>query len=415
MPGRSREAPGNLQNYNRYSYALDNPLSYTDPSGFFNIGRFFKKLFKGISNFFKGFAKFVFSRQGLAIVVSVALLWATGGLAGLGMPALIASLDVGVVASGAIAGAAAGAITTGTLKGAIFGAVSGAVAGAIAGVDFSKGFTGELAGLAGDVMQGAAQGFAQGSIAAAQGGDFRTGFMSAAFASVAGAQAGGLLPEDVATQLVGRSIVGGTASVIGGGKFANGAYSAAFNYAVQRSAQELQQGGLSPDPGERRTLQSQARSGRALTAGEKALAAQYAPSSGSAVDWDRVRLIPSDIDQNRVMPGYDVELTPSMLAVSDFSNPALATVAQTAVFLHELTHVWQYVQLGGVDYLIAAANRDYKYTINSQSKFDSFSMEQQASIVQDHYNVSNKSYAVWSSTNSPLSTYKSVLGVVGIK
>ena len=37
------QAPGNLQNYNRYSYVLNNPMSYTDPSGYF-----FKKLFKGI-------------------------------------------------------------------------------------------------------------------------------------------------------------------------------------------------------------------------------------------------------------------------------------------------------------------------------------------------------------------------------
>lgn len=117
-----------------------------------------------------------------------------------------------------------------------------------------------------------------------------------------------------------------------------------------------------------------------------------------------MRLIPSAIDENRVLPGYDVELTHSMLAVSDFSNPTLATVAQTAVFLHKLTHFWRYVQLVTVDYLIAAANREYKYIINSQSKFYSFSMERRASIVQDYYNVSNKSYAVWSSTNLPLST-----------
>ncbi len=36
------QAPVNLQNYNRYSYVLNNPLSYTDPSGYFfkNIGHF---------------------------------------------------------------------------------------------------------------------------------------------------------------------------------------------------------------------------------------------------------------------------------------------------------------------------------------------------------------------------------------
>ena len=45
------QSPTNLQNYNRYSYVTNNPLSMTDPSGFF-----FKKLFKKIGKFFKKFA-----------------------------------------------------------------------------------------------------------------------------------------------------------------------------------------------------------------------------------------------------------------------------------------------------------------------------------------------------------------------
>jgi RHS repeat-associated protein len=42
------QEPGNPQNLNRYSYVLNNPQSYIDPSGYF-----FDKLFKWIGNLFK--------------------------------------------------------------------------------------------------------------------------------------------------------------------------------------------------------------------------------------------------------------------------------------------------------------------------------------------------------------------------
>ena len=39
------QAPMNSQNYNRYSYVLNNPMSYTDPSGYLfkALGKFVKK------------------------------------------------------------------------------------------------------------------------------------------------------------------------------------------------------------------------------------------------------------------------------------------------------------------------------------------------------------------------------------
>ena len=43
------EAPLSAQSYNRYSYGCNNPLSFTDPSGFFS----FSRIFKGITNFLK--------------------------------------------------------------------------------------------------------------------------------------------------------------------------------------------------------------------------------------------------------------------------------------------------------------------------------------------------------------------------
>jgi len=52
------QAPKNSQNYNRYSYVLNNPLSYTDPSGYF-FKKFLKTSMKitGTSHLLRAIAK----------------------------------------------------------------------------------------------------------------------------------------------------------------------------------------------------------------------------------------------------------------------------------------------------------------------------------------------------------------------
>jgi RHS repeat-associated protein len=105
------QSPENLQSYNRYSYVMNNPLAYTDPSGYWS----FKKLFK------------------IAVIVAVG--YFTGGAvmnwiipSGLGAP----SIGLSII-GGAAGGFAAGVAATGTLKGGLQGAFSGAVFGAIGG------------------------------------------------------------------------------------------------------------------------------------------------------------------------------------------------------------------------------------------------------------------------------------------
>lgn len=118
----------NIQNLNRYSYALNNPFKYNDPTG-----KFFKSIIKFFTN----------PKVLVALVIGVA----TAGLASTFIvPAMLATAGIasgtlaGTVVTGAIIGASTGFTTTlymtdgnvnAALKGAALGAITGAVSGSI--------------------------------------------------------------------------------------------------------------------------------------------------------------------------------------------------------------------------------------------------------------------------------------------
>ena len=111
--------PKNSQSLNRYSYVLNNPLSHIDPTGYFSIGKFFKKYWRVI----------------VAAVASyftygIASGWASGWLAGTTLAGN--TVAIGGTAGG-IAGFVGGALISGSIKGAVKGAFSGAVFGGVAG------------------------------------------------------------------------------------------------------------------------------------------------------------------------------------------------------------------------------------------------------------------------------------------
>ncbi|WP_241970898.1 RHS repeat domain-containing protein [Pseudidiomarina donghaiensis] len=115
------QAPKNSQNYNRYSYVLNNPMSYTDPSGYF-----FKSLFKGIKKYWRVIAAAVVSY----FTFGAASGWASSWALSSGLSASAAGFT-GAVVGGAAAGFVSGAIMTGSLRGAMSGALAGAITGGI--------------------------------------------------------------------------------------------------------------------------------------------------------------------------------------------------------------------------------------------------------------------------------------------
>ncbi|MEM7613000.1 MAG: RHS repeat-associated core domain-containing protein, partial [Pseudomonadota bacterium] len=178
--------PESTQGFNRYTYVGNNPMSYSDPSGFF-----IKKLMK-IASFAMNFAP---------------------------IPGL------GTIANGFVQGFLA---SGGDIKAGFFGAVSAGLASGI-GESNAKLFGSELLG------KGALHGISQGAITTAGGGRFGDGFLGA-FASkmlspltekIAGEYQTGDSNDIVARAAVSAAI-GGTASKLGGGKFSNGALSASF-------------------------------------------------------------------------------------------------------------------------------------------------------------------------------------------
>lgn len=180
-------APKNSQNLNRYTYVLNNPLSYTDPSG-----HFFKKLFSAFKNFF-------------VQVLSRALITAL-------LP------GVGAFVSSFLSGFLAGAITGGSLKAGFFAGLQAGLAVKVGGLN--------LKGFGGFVTRTLIHGVTQGAISKLAGGRFVDGAAGAIGGSLAGK-----LPnfsDNVIVQTAQSAIVGGTISEISGGSFVNGAFTATF-------------------------------------------------------------------------------------------------------------------------------------------------------------------------------------------
>lgn len=179
------QAASNTQSYNRYSYLVNNPLNATDPSGFV-----LKKLWDGL-------------RPVVGVIVAVVGIYLCSGNVACGEAAY---LWIGGMSGAATAGANGGSLGD-IFIGAVVGAFSGGAAAT--GNAFIMGVSGFIT--AGFTGADPAAGFAAAGIGALVGGLGLEGWAGFAAAATAG----------------------GVASEITGGKFANGAATAAFMWALK--------------------------------------------------------------------------------------------------------------------------------------------------------------------------------------
>ncbi|WP_229706748.1 RHS repeat-associated core domain-containing protein, partial [Shewanella inventionis] len=163
------QAPLNSQSYNRYAYVLNNPMSMTDPSGYF---------FSGLKKFVKKWWKPIVAVVAVVATYGAATNWVAGWGATWGTAATATSAatltTTGGIVTGAIAGGVGGfvggALMTGSLKGSLTGALKGAFSGAIfGGIAAHYGNTWNFSRVMSNSVAGGISG-------EATGGSFREGF-----------------------------------------------------------------------------------------------------------------------------------------------------------------------------------------------------------------------------------------------
>ncbi len=209
------QAPENLQSHNRFAYVMNNPLSYTDPSGYFSL----KKLFRAVVAIAVAWfaPQFIGSLMTGAAAAGGSTMFATLGYAG-SASGFTALTGLGSFVAGAAGGLAAGLVASGgDLKAGLIGALSGGMFAFVGATQVA----GSFGSYAGHAITGCIT-------SVAGGGACGSGAASALFGKFATNMTGGIQSD--LGRGVAAVVAGGVGSVIAGGKFENGAVTAAYGY-----------------------------------------------------------------------------------------------------------------------------------------------------------------------------------------
>ncbi len=199
------QAPGNGQSYNPYSYVYNSPMMLTDPSGF-----------SAWTNTREHYVRPI-------VTVVVMYMMGPGGSWAM-VPGTTAEA---AFANTIIAGAIAGGIQSGTLEGAFQGGLTAAAFFGVGSITVGHGEEALHASAEMKVAQVVGHAAVACASAMASGGQCGPAAIAQAFTTSAGHLG---LPEGRFAGTVSRAVVGGLASSLAGGKFSNGAVTAAFAY-----------------------------------------------------------------------------------------------------------------------------------------------------------------------------------------
>jgi RHS repeat-associated protein len=215
------------QNFNRYSYVSNNPLSLTDPSGFSWWTKWRRTIFAIAVAWFLGPGGF-FGANGVA--------GATLGMTG------TAAQAASAIAAGFASGGIQGGNIQSALRGAFFAGLTFGLATefGLHGPAFEGGSitAAGIQKMAGQMALHAAVGCAQ---SASSGGSCRSGAIAGGVSAFGSGALGFAALSNTVAKVIANAIIGAVASRLSGGKAENGALSAAFGFLFNEVAEAMKE------------------------------------------------------------------------------------------------------------------------------------------------------------------------------